>query len=55
MAVDSDDQGTRNKWPDVLLQQCPASLMVGIVPIGRGEPRAGVDQKHSVPPGAAGQ
>jgi len=51
----SDDQGTRNKRPGVLFQQCPASLVVGIVPISRGEERAGVDQKHSVAPEAVGK
>jgi hypothetical protein len=43
---------TRNKWPSVLFQRYPASLMVGVVPISRGEERAGVDQKHSVAPEA---
>jgi len=30
-------------------------LVVGIVPISRGEERAGVDQKHSVAPEAVGK
>jgi hypothetical protein len=29
--------------------------MVGVVPISRGEERAGVDEKHSVAPKAVGK
>ena len=54
LAVDQgglgDNQRRGDQRPFVALEERPAGLVVGVVPIGGGHQRAGVDDEQSVAP-----